>query len=308
MKFSIAVTTGKDPLMGIERGLKASLLGYHGAYSFDHLFYQYPSPQANQLECWTTISTIAAKTEKFRIGSLVLSVILRHPALVAKMASSLDNISNGRLTLGLGAGWYKPEYTANGIPFLPYQTRMEQLEETIQILRLLWSEKETTFKGKHFTIDQAPSNPKPIQEPLPILIGGNNENQLLTLAAKYADNYNALWVSPKDCRRKFQILTEKEKAFKRNKGSITRSFYTNIYLTSSSEQTEALVNNQWSEKTGKTKDEWVNSRILGTPDQVIKQVEAYKKAGVGELILIFSDQQHDFTEMMQFSRDIMPSF
>ena len=308
MDFSVAVTAAKAPLEGIERGLKSSVMGFKTVYTFDHFFFQHPSPTANQLECWMVLATLAAKTERLRVGSLVTSVGYRHPSVLAKMAATLDVISNGRLTFGVGAGWYKPEYQAYGIPFPPYQDRMDQLEEALQIFQAMWTQETPSFKGKHFTIEDAYCNPKPIQSPLPILIGGNNEDRLIPLAAKYADNYNAFWISFDDCKRKFQILEEQEKRAGRSKGAITRSYFSNAFIVDSSSKVDELVNTRWSPQSKQTKAEWKNMRFIGTIDQIARQIEEYEKIGAGELIFTFGDNAPAFPEMTQLAREIIPSF
>jgi alkanesulfonate monooxygenase SsuD/methylene tetrahydromethanopterin reductase-like flavin-dependent oxidoreductase (luciferase family) len=308
MKFGIAVTAGKDPLLGIERGLKAGALGFSTVYTFDHFFFLTPSPTANQLECWTVLTTIAAKTERLRVGSLVTAVGYRYPSVLAKIASTLDVISNGRLTLGIGAGWFKQEYLAYGIPFPPYSVRMEQLAEAVQVLRAMWTQKKPVFKGTHFKIEDAYCNPKPIQNPLPLLIGGNSEGPLLTLAAKEAQIFNAFWVSAEDCRRKFKILGEQERAAGRPKGSVLRSFFTNAFIVDSPSGVDNLVNSRWSAKSGTTKEEWQSVRFIGTVDQIIKQIENFEKAGAEEIIVVFGDKEPSFPEMTTFARDVIPAF
>lgn len=308
MEFSIAVTASKDPLEGIERGLKSSVMGYKTVYTFDHFFFHHPSPTANQLECWTVLATLAAKTERLRVGSLVTAVGYRYPSLLAKMAATLDVISNGRLTLGIGAGWYKQEYDAYGIPFPPYTVRMEQLEEAIQILQAMWTQETPNFKGKHYTITDAYCNPKPIQSPIPLLIGGKNEDRLIPLAAKYANNFNTFWVSFEDCKRKFQILGEQEKLAGRNKGTIARSYFSNAFVVDSTGKVDDLVNAKWSANTKQTKEEWKNMRFIGTVEQLSRQIEEYERIGTDEIILIFGDKGPAFPEMSQFAREIIPSF
>ncbi|MHA1861402.1 MAG: LLM class flavin-dependent oxidoreductase, partial [Candidatus Ranarchaeia archaeon] len=236
------------------------------------------------------------------------SIGYRLPSILAKMAATLDTVSNGRLTLGIGAGWYKKEYVAYGIPFPPFRTRLEQLEEGIQVLRAMWTQEKPCFNGKHYQIKNAYCNPKPLQKPLPILIGGNNEEFLLPLAGKYADVYNALWVTPEKCRIKFKLLEKHERAAGREKGAVKRTYFTNIFLVDSASEVTDIVNTYWSSKNGQSKEEWASSRLIGTKQQIIKQIETYQKAGVEELILLFGDKGPGFPQMIQFAKDILPSF
>ena len=162
-----------------ERAQLVDRLGFHSIWFVDHMWSR-GLPDLDHLEAWTLMSAIAAVTERLGIGTLVLCNSYRNPALLAKMASSLDQISNGRFLLGLGAGWMDEEYRAYGYPFPAVRVRIEQLEEALAIIKLLFKESRATFQGKYYAVNDAVNNPKPLQQPHPpILIGGAGEKRLL---------------------------------------------------------------------------------------------------------------------------------
>jgi probable F420-dependent oxidoreductase len=193
---------GGGPLSwdGVRRTAEtAEAAGFDSVWVSDHLFLdwsKYGGPPDNQgsLECWTTMSALAAVTEQVRIGSLVLCNDLRNPALLAKMAASLDLLSSGRLDLGLGAGWYEPEYRAAGIDFASAGVRIRRLAEAAEIIGRLLDGDEVTYKGDHYTIDGALCRPRPVQSPRPPIWIGGKGDRLLDTAARVADGWNFSWV------------------------------------------------------------------------------------------------------------------
>lgn len=181
-------------------------LGFHSVWLNDHLF-GVPSPSLPILEAWTTLSAVAAVTERVQLGTLVSPVGFRNPALLAKMASTLDQISNGRVIVGLGCGWFQMEFQGYGYPFPPLRQRLEQLEEALVLMKQLWREPQVHFNGKHFRADAAYCEPKPVQKPHPpLLVGGGGERVLLHLAAAHADIWNNLAVNQNELGRKVERL------------------------------------------------------------------------------------------------------
>jgi probable F420-dependent oxidoreductase len=181
----------------------AERTGFDSVWVSDHLFldwakYGGDSQAQGSFECWTTMSALAAVTERVRIGSLTLCNDLRNPALVAKMAASLDLLSDGRLELGMGAGWYEPEYVAAGLAFDSAGTRIRRLGEAVEIIGRLLSGEELTFKGSHYTIDGAISRPLPAQRPRPPIWVGGKGDLLLSTAARVSDGWNFSWIGDID--------------------------------------------------------------------------------------------------------------
>jgi alkanesulfonate monooxygenase SsuD/methylene tetrahydromethanopterin reductase-like flavin-dependent oxidoreductase (luciferase family) len=158
-------------------------VGFHTVWVTDHLLPIDVSPQKSYFECWTTLSALAEATTTVRIGTMVLCNLYRYPPILAKMASTLDVISRGRLEFGLGAGWFKPEADAFGVPFPKAPVRIAMLNEALEVIEKMWSQEKPVFKGEYYSIDRALCNPKPIQKPHPPIwigtqTGGHSSTEL----------------------------------------------------------------------------------------------------------------------------------
>jgi len=165
-------------------------LGFDSVWLFDHLM-AFGSPEDNVLECWTTLSALSAATRRIRLGTLVLCNSFRHPSVLAKMAATLDYISDGRLDFGIGAGWFRPEYEAYGIPFPKASLRISQLAESLEIIKRMWTAEKATYQGKYYGVKDAVCNPKPVQKPHPpvwvgVMIG---KRRMFDIIARYADGW-----------------------------------------------------------------------------------------------------------------------
>ncbi|MFX0054179.1 MAG: LLM class F420-dependent oxidoreductase [Promethearchaeota archaeon] len=186
-----------EPLFGFdyetieEITLNAERLGYQSVWTCDHFFKDMDSAAVNSLEAWTLLTALAVKTSRMKLGVLATCNSYRPPSLLAKIAATLDMISNGRLILGIGAGWKEVEYKAYGYRFPSLRERFDRLEEALQVIIKLWTEDRATFDGNYYELNDAVFAPKPIQKPYPpILIGGHGEKRTLKLVAKYGDMSN----------------------------------------------------------------------------------------------------------------------
>jgi len=190
--------------------IAADNLGFHSIYAYDLLIPHYNDDVGkNIFECFTLLSSTAVITNKIKIGQIVACNSYRSPSLLAKMLSTLDIISDGRIELGIGAGWYEQEYIAYGYDFRSNISRIKQLDESLSIIKAMWTAKKASFEGKYYTIKEAICNPKPIQKPHPtIMIGGSGEKYLLKVVARHADRYNLFFGSPDQMKRKISILKE----------------------------------------------------------------------------------------------------
>jgi alkanesulfonate monooxygenase SsuD/methylene tetrahydromethanopterin reductase-like flavin-dependent oxidoreductase (luciferase family) len=190
----------------LERALLCDALGLHSVWFMDHLFPP-EMPQVPSFEAWTVATAVLARTTSLRVGHLVLAESFRHPALLAKMATSLDVISNGRLEIGLGSGSYAAEHERAGIRFAPARERAARLGETLEILTSMLRDSPTTFVGQHFAVRDLPNLPQPLQRPRPPLhIGGAGERFTLPLVARYADVWNCPTYALADSDRKRDVL------------------------------------------------------------------------------------------------------
>lgn len=264
---------------------KAENLGFDSFWVMDH-FHQISAvgkQEDSMLEGWTTISVLAGITSKIKLGTLVTGIIYRHPSVLAKMGATLDVLSKGRLFMGIGAAWNQEESFAYGIPFPPNKERLLRLEETIQIIRKMWTEEPAaTFNGKYYQINNAYCNPKPIQKPSPpIMVGGSGERYTLKIIAKYADACN-LYGSAETIKRKLSVLNEHCKSVGRDYDSILKTKLGFIVIDNDKEMVEKRVQ-QISKVIPKEQvGEFV---IYGTPEDVLKQIELLEEVGVQYLIV-----------------------
>ena len=200
--------------------LECERLGYDSVWLDDHLMYK----DSAILECWTTLSALAASTSKIRLGTMVTCNAHHNPALLAKTAATLDIMSNGRLEFGIGSGIQEAEHLAYGLDFPKPTVRIAQLEEALEVIRRLWSYQKATYQGKYYTLKDAVCEPKPQQKPRPpIIIGGSGEKHTLKVAAKYADRFDWGFVpSIEAYRHKLSVLKSYCDAVGRNFGEIER--------------------------------------------------------------------------------------
>lgn len=185
IKFGLYLPTG-DFARARRVAERAEQQGFYSLSLNDHLY----SPMGErdpQLECFSTLSAIAAITTRIRLAPAVVAMSFRNPALLAKTASTLDCISNGRLILGLGSGWQRTEYDAHGFPYPSTTERLDQLEDGIRVLKAMWTQDEPTYQGRYFSIKNAYNHPRPVQKPYPPLMLGGSGKKLLEIAARHAD-------------------------------------------------------------------------------------------------------------------------
>ncbi|MGH7934857.1 MAG: TIGR03560 family F420-dependent LLM class oxidoreductase [Candidatus Binataceae bacterium] len=283
----------------LDRANHLEKLGYHSIWLVDH-FWNRGVPEADVLECTATMSALAAATEKIRIGSLVLCNSFRNPGLLAKNLTTIDNISNGRLEVGLGAGWMDEEYRGYGYEFPTIGARLRQLEEGLQVLKLLFTEKKATFEGRYYKLADAFNNPKPVQKPHPpITIGGSGEKVMLRIVAKYADRWNCP-AGYRSFDQKFNVLKEHCKAADRDVNTINISEQLLVCIGT----TEAEVEEKW--KLSQRLPFW-RTGIKGTPTQVIEQLRERVRKGITFFTVIFGDFGPPRT-LELFAREVMPAF
>jgi F420-dependent oxidoreductase-like protein len=207
---------------------------FAGLWMFDHFVPINGHVEGPCLDGWTLLGALAAATTRIRLGLMVGCVGYRYPAVLAKIATTVDHVSGGRLDVGLGAGWNELEYNMYDIPFPPAAQRIRELDEACQALKLLWTQELATLDGNYFHLQDARHEPKPLQKPYPpLVIGGGGEKLTLRVVAKHADMYNFGEGSPDDARHKNAVLDEHCAAIGRDPASIRRS--TQFYLKSEDE-------------------------------------------------------------------------
>jgi F420-dependent oxidoreductase-like protein len=284
----------------LDRAEMAERLDYHSFWLVDH-FWTLGMPDVDLLEAVTMMSAIAARTERVRIGTLVLCNSFRNPALLAKSLTTIDHISNGRLEVGLGAGWMEQEYRANGYEFPSVGTRLRQLDEGLQILKAMFTENRANFKGRYYTVTDAPNNPKPVQKPHPpIMIGGAGEKVLLRLVAKYADRWNCP-AGYRDFKKTLGVLHEHCRAVSRDPKDITVSEQLMVCIGAN----RAEADQKW--EMAKGRKPFSFTAVKGTPDEVVKQLREHVSWGVTMFTMMFADMAPPQTVEL-FAREVMPAF
>jgi len=256
------------------------------------------------MDCYEAIATLTAAamdTSKVRLGSGVYCVVYRNPGLLAKSLTTIDHISNGRLEVGLGAGWMEQEYRAYGYEFPSVGTRLRQLEEGLQILKAMFTENRANFKGRYYTVTDAPNNPKPVQKPHPpIMIGGAGEKVMLRLVAKYADRWNCP-AGYRDFKKTLGVLHEHCRAVGRDPKDITVSEQLMVCIGAN----RAEADQKW--EMAKGRKPFSFTAVKGTPDEVIKQLRERVAWGITMFTIMFADMAPPQTVEL-FAREVMPAF
>ena len=276
----------KDPVEAYETMTRvaqtADETGFESVWLVDHL-HTIPQPsQEVTFESWTSTAALARDTKRVRIGQMVSCNGYRNPALLAKMASTVDTLSHGRLNFGIGAGWYEHEYRAYGYPYPDAPERLRYLREAVQVILAMWTQEEAVFEGQYYQVRGAINSPKGVQKPhIPLLIGGAGEKVTLKLVAQYGDACNVEG-DPATLRHKFDVLKQHCETVGRDYESIRRTTSTACAIGETYEQALASI------------PDWMRSRfdgrtggaLIGTPDTIRQRLAEYEAAGVQELILI----------------------
>lgn len=249
-------------------------LGFGWISVWDHFYGATGKPDdADCLEAVSMHTALAATTNRVEVGCLVYCVGYRHPAVLAKAISAIDQLSGGRAAMGLGAGWAQVEYAAYGIPFPEPKVRLDQMEEGVQVLRGLLHQDVTTFDGKWFQLHEARNEPRPVQTKLPIWVGGGGEQRTLKIAAKYADGWNVPFIAPEDFAHKCSVLDQHCETVGRDPREIRRAINVGLAFTEDSLQ----------QQFGQIADFVRPGVLTGTPEQVIDRIGQYVEAGADQV-------------------------
>jgi len=281
--------------------LECERLGYHSVLLDDHLMLN----KMPILECWTTLSALSSATETVRLGTMVTCNSFRNPALLAKMVATVDNISNGRLELGIGAGVQKNEHNAYGFPFPSTKARIERLNEAVEIIKKLWIEEKATYNGKHYMIRDAVCEPKPVQKPHPPLtIGGGGEKLTLQVTARHADSYDWGYIpSVEEYKRKLKVLEKHCNAVGRTFNEIEKSCWPagQIFIGADRKELENKASRLLPK--GVSMEDFMRTSFVDTPEDFIKQLQQYLDLGVTHFMLFFGDLP-DLTGLRFFAEEV----
>jgi alkanesulfonate monooxygenase SsuD/methylene tetrahydromethanopterin reductase-like flavin-dependent oxidoreductase (luciferase family) len=287
------------------RVVQCDRLGIRAVWFMDHL-YPPALPSVPSFEAWTTAASLAAVTERVRFGHLVLCNAFRHPALLAKMAITLDHASGGRLELGLGSGSYAPEFAEFGIPFPRESARAAQLGEALEVLRLLFTEERPSFAGRHYRLHNAPSLPRPLQQPHPpIHVGGAGEKRTLPLVARHADVWNCPTYAVHELPRKLAALRAECARIGRDPSTLRVSEEVVLALVARRDQVDDARAQALRRFPG---DGWgfAAGGYCGTPDDVVANLRARAALGVQEVVVFLHDRGRPET-LDLLAREVVPA-
>lgn len=274
----------------------ADEVGFSSVWLIDHLHTLFQPSQEMAFEAWTTTAALARDTRRVRVGQLVTCNGYRNPALLAKMASTIDVLSHGRLTLGMGAGWAEQEYRSYGYECPDAPTRLRYLREALQVIRALWTQEEATFEGKYYQVRGAINQPKGVQKPhIPVLIGGNGEQVTLKLVAQYGNACN-IRGDLATIQHKFEVL----RSHCETVGRVYESIHRTSNVVCSLADTEEQAQSQLPERR-RNRDRQQERRLFGTPETIRQRLAEFEAAGVQELILTFYPR-NDPEQLRRFAR------
>jgi F420-dependent oxidoreductase-like protein len=279
---------------------EAEQTGFDSIWLFDH-FHTVPTPtQEVTFECWTSTAALARDTKRVRIGQMVTCNGYRNPTLMAKMASTVDVLSHGRLDFGIGAGWYEHEFKAYGFDFPDGPTRLRYLREAVQIILAMWTQNEAVFDGKYYHVNGAINQPKGVQKPhIPLLIGGGGEKVTLKLVAQYGDACNIGHLDIAGLEHKFAVIKQHCDEVGRDYNSIKRTVLFNCAIAKTDEEAMA--------KTGPFARNIPSGRIreqalVGSPATIRQRLKEIEQAGAQEIIIYMPDAR-DLEPVRMFAQE-----
>jgi F420-dependent oxidoreductase-like protein len=276
---------------------------------YDH-FHTVPEPTMEAtFECWTTSATLARDTRRIKIGQMVSCTGYRNPALLAKIASTIDVASHGRLNCGIGAGWYEQEWRAYGYDYPETRELMGMFRESVEILHRMWTEDGPEFRGKYYRIDKPINEPKGVQSPrIPLWIGGGGEQVTLKLVARFGDACNIGSGHPENIPHKLEVLKRHCDNVGRDYNEIIKSSNLMIHSIPTGADPERATE-RMRRATGESFEEYVKSDMLvGTTEAVIERIGQLVDAGIDYVIVYLPLVAYDHEPMQRFVEDVMPAF
>ncbi len=285
---------------------EAEALGFDSAWDFDHFIPIRGDLDGPCLEGWTLLSALAAQTSKIRIGTMVSGNTYRNPALLAKMATTVDNISGGRLYFGIGAAWFEPDHSAYGFSFYTEKERAARLGEALEVIKKLWTEDHPSFTGKYYTLSKAPYNPKNVQKPYPpIVIGGQGKKWTMPLVARYADAWNAPpGVSPDGIRERMKIVRDECVRIGRAPCDIEVQAFLILYSISDVPLAGPAMRLGARLMADKAT---ANSLLAGSPDEITERIRSYVDAGATHIVMNIQPPYNPEL-LRRFAKEVMPKF
>ena len=288
-----------------DTALAIDALKYDSVWVCDHM-YGVPNPALPIFEAWSQLAAIAAITEHVELGTLVTPPFFRNVGVLAKQVATIDHVSSGRTIMGLGAGWFPPEFEAYGNPFPTLGQRMRGLDETAQALRALWTEPSVTLDGEHVHLKDAVCEPKPVRTP-PILIGGTGEKVLMGIVARHADIWNNMAITQAQLGNKVEVLERRCGEEGRDFGTLTVSQQTVVIIEETEEAARASLAKASKVYGGHMGAGIEEHGIWGTPDRVIECIERHRVLGCSSFVIEFFGRDTKVPAEL-FAETVMPHF
>jgi F420-dependent oxidoreductase-like protein len=287
---------------------KVDAWGYDSLWNFDHFYPIFvPDPTGPCMESWTLLGALSQVTKRARIGALVNGNTYRHPALTAKMTATLDQICGGRLNLGIGAGWFEHEHQSLGFDFKTVAGRLEALDESCQIIKGMLTRDKTTLSGKHYQVVDAVCNPKPIQNNLPLMIGGHGERVLLKLVAKHADMWNMTNADAPEMKRLIGVIERHADTVGRDADLVEKTVMIAMSYNPPKPRAEMLTG--LVAMMAQTTPEKARDRmVIGNKQECIDKIEVFIKAGVTHFIFMGVWPMIVDDEVQAFAEEVIPAF
>jgi len=288
----------------------AETWGYDTMWLNDH-FMQFGKEDGPAYDAWTLLAALAGKTSRVRLGVLVTDNLFRNPAVLTKMATTVDILSKGRLEMGVGGGWFQREHEAYGLLFPSSKERIERLDEALQVIKALWTQETANFSGKYYQLVNAPFAPKPVQKPYPpITIGGQGEKWTFPLVARYADKWSMpAGFTPEKMAGKIRQLEKVCEKEKRDCKGMDKSYQTFLVFSPERAKIDLAVQQLTRYYKGMTPDEARKTIIAGTSaDELKKQIQAFIDVGVTNFVFTVRSQPYDREGLKRFAHEVMPAF
>jgi len=288
--------------------LEAEEIGFDSVWLSDHFFIERAHPEKSALECWTTLTALALETKRIHLGPNVSCVSFRHPAMLARIAASLDVMSKGRVEFGIGAGWNQDEHDAFGIPFEKPSKRIQKLAEALEIIKRLWTGEIVSFEGRTYRLNGAFCLPKPVQKPHPPIWVGGKGDKLLRVAAQFADYTNFDFQVPlEDCRERLKVLKNHCANIGRNYDEIGKSLPIYVFISEHPEGLDEVfrIGAKWRGFTFEQYKALVKSPILGTPEECVQQMYPWIDLGIRYFIIYFPNGP-ELEPLRLFGEHVMP--
>jgi F420-dependent oxidoreductase-like protein len=285
------------------------VLGFDSLFRSDHLTALEGYPHRSSLALWPSLTALALRTKRLRFGPMVCSMTFRHPVMVAKMAAAVDELSGGRLDLGLGAGWHQGEHQMFGIDYPRYLTRLAMLDEGAQVIKALWSGQPFSFQGEFYQLDMAETHPQPAQTDPVIIMGGKGE-KTLKIVAKHATEWNCSYVGVEVFRQKSNELDRNCQKIGRDPATVRRSLMIPFVIGHDERAIQQRIDAHRATFSGlpSTHTEWLAAGFLGgSPGQMIDQMSAFVEAGIERFMLQHNDLDN-LASLATLADEVLPHF